>query len=246
MARLNIGESNDIDPPGLLCLGWHKAYEILITHIDKVKLIPKSHNTTQPSYYNYCHEIKGVPNLISTFMKNYLIPIFILLMFISCKEDEELTPEYDFVPTEVLLMTDGTVNIREVFEFINLFDHEVEVESVTNEVYLSDLPSDSLNYVLDYLNAKSYTNDKVWSVTGYRHYATDVITIFPKFFDIKNQENQADWLESMQILKLREKGEGFIILFHVPEGQEKEWEKRFEAYDFVKWVELNYKVPITR
>ncbi|AHM60784.1 hypothetical protein D770_12650 [Flammeovirgaceae bacterium 311] len=178
-------------------------------------------------------------------MKSLLIPAIILLLFISCKEDEEITPEYDFVPGEVLLHTDGTVSAREVFDFINSFD-EVEVERVNNEVYLSELPSDSLNYVLEYLNAKSYTNDEVWSVTGYRHYATDAITIFPKLFNIKNQENQADWLESMQILQLREKGEGFNIFFKVPEGQEKEWKKRFEAYDFVEWVELNYIIPITR
>lgn len=179
-------------------------------------------------------------------MKSLLIPTFILLLFISCKEDEEITPEYDFVPRVVKLHTDGTVNTREVFDFINSFDHEIEVERVSSEVYISELPPDSLNYVLEYLNAKSYTNDDVWSVTGYRHYATDAVTIFPKLFNIKNQENQADWLESMQILKLREKGNGFLISFKVPEGQEKEWEKRFEAYDFVEWVELNYIVPITR
>ena len=32
--------------------------------------------------------------------------------------------------------------------------------------------------------------------------------------------------------------------FHVPEGHEKKWEKKFEEYDFVEWAELNYIIEI--
>lgn len=170
-----------------------------------------------------------------------------LIFFISCDKDEDENREEPFVPTDVLVKMKGYYTIDQVFDFINSFDHEVE--NIHSQVYTSELPSDSLNYVLDYLNAKPYTNDGAnWFVNGYLHYQTQEITIFPRLFDMKNIQYQKDWLESMKTLKLKEQttGEarGSIIFFHVPEGKEKEWENKFEQYEFVEWAELNYLVEI--
>ena len=177
----------------------------------------------------------------------FILSISLLILFSCDKEDEQNQIQEKFVPTDVLVKTKGTYTIDKVFDFINSFDHDVEY--IYGGVYTSSLPSDSLIYVLNYLNAKTYTNDgDVWFVTGYLHYQTQVITIFPKLFDIKNIENQTDWLQSMQFLQLTEetdkKTNGYVIYFHVPIDTEKEWVEKFKEYDFVEWAELNYIVEI--
>lgn len=176
-----------------------------------------------------------------------LLLLALLFALVACSKKDNVAPDEKFVPTDVLVKIKGYYTIDKVFDFINSFDHAVE--NISSQVYTSDLPSDSLQYVLDYLNAKPYTNDgDAGFVTGYLHYQTEVITIFPNFFNIKNTDYQKDWLESMTILKLNEQTEGetsgCIIYFHVPEGQEKLWKKKFEEYEFVEWAELNYIVDI--
>ena len=175
--------------------------------------------------------------------------IFSLTLFSCEKEnvDDIENSDEQYVPTDVLVKIKGHYTIDKVFDFINSFDHDVE--NIQSQTYTSDLPSDSLQYVLDYLNAKTYTNDgNAWFVSGYLHYQTKVITIFPRLFDMKNIAYQDDWLESMGILKLKEdtssETAGCIIYFHVPQGDEKKWEKKFEEFEFVEWAELNYYVDI--
>jgi hypothetical protein len=181
---------------------------------------------------------------------NLIFPIFILIFLFSCKKDSDSDEKLidkdvneKFVPTDVIVKTKGYFTIDKVFNFINSFDHDVEY--ITNAGYTSSLPSDSLQYVLAYLNAKKYTNDgNRWFVTGYLHYQTKQITIFPKLFNIKNKVYQADWLKSIITLKLKEQTDkdisGYTIFFHVPKGTEKEWVKKFKTYNFIQWAELNY------
>jgi hypothetical protein len=174
-------------------------------------------------------------------MKKFIFILFTLTL-LGCNKNSIENSE-DFAPTDVLVKIIGYYTIDKVFDFINTFDHDVE--NIHSQVYTSNLPSDSLQYVLDYLNEKPYTNDgNAWFVSGYLHYQTNIITIFPRLFDIKNIEYQNDWIESMEILELNEQtaGEtrGCIIYFHVPRGEEIEWKNRFEQYEFVEWAELNY------
>lgn len=177
--------------------------------------------------------------------KQLLFLMFIGLLF-SCSKDAN-KDSAKYVPTDVIVKIKGGYTTEDVFDFINGFDHEVE--TIHSQTYTSDLPSDSLQYVLDYLNAKSYTNKgNAWFVTGYLHYQTQEITIFPKLFGMKNTAYQQDWLQSMELLKLKEKSDnttaGCIIHFHVPEGEEKKWVKTFEKYGFVEWAELNCYVEV--
>lgn len=175
------------------------------------------------------------------------ICIYLLLFFaIGCK-DKNTPPVPRFVPTDVIVKTKKDFAIDRVFDFINRYDHQVEY--IYNTIYTSTLPPDSLQYVLDYLNGKTYTNRKDWPVSGYRHYLTDVIHIFPRLYDIKDKANQQDWLRSMQVLKLKEvtdRGEinGSIIYFHVPQGSELEWVERYEKMNFVDWSQVNAYIDI--
>lgn len=179
----------------------------------------------------------------------YFILTLSLLSFVSCKKEstkELLDTDMKFVPTDVIVKTKGYFTIDKVFDFINSFDHEVEY--IKYGKYTSNLPSDSLQYVLDYLNAKPYTHNNVWHVTGYLHYQTQQITIFSRLFQIKDKEYQADWLKSIKKLQLVEdtisEVSGYIIFFHVPEGKEKEWVEKFKKYDFIERADLNYIIEL--
>lgn len=172
--------------------------------------------------------------------------ILLSLTFIACQKEnsEELeNANRAYASTDVLVKIKPWYPIDSVFDFINGFNHTVE--HIYSQKYSSALPTDSLQYVLDYLNAKSYTNDgNAWFVTGYVDAQSNAVTIFPRLFDMHIRSHQDDWLASMEILKLQEDQSsataGCIIYFHVPAGAEKEWERKFESYDFVEWAELNY------
>lgn len=154
----------------------------------------------------------------------------------------------DFVPTDVIVKTKRGFTIDKVFEFINQYDHSVEYISST--AYISSLAPDRLQYILDYLNAKKYTNRPQWPVSGNLHYATNDIYVFLRLYDIKNKNNQKDWLQSIEILKMKEliEGDDFvgsIVYFHVPAGAEKEWVEKFKALPFVDWAETNNYLQIS-
>ena len=44
----------------------------------------------------------------------------------------------------------------------------------------------------------------------------------------------------MNDYKLVEHHFDMLIVFYIPEGTGKQWEKKFEEYDFVHWAELSY------
>lgn len=167
----------------------------------------------------------------------------------SCnKKNSDVRPEGRFVPTDVIVKTKSDFTVDKVFDFINTYDHDVEL--LYNGIYTSELPSDSLQYVLDYLNKKTYTHENEdWPVSGYLHYKSQVITIFPRLIDMKDRSNQTDWLQSMKILRLKEVIEkngigGNMIHFHVPASEEKTWVAKFRKLSFVEWAELNYYADI--
>ena len=89
--------------------------------------------------------------IIMKTLKYFLIICLFLLN--SCEKNETGDSNEKFVPTDVLVKTKGYYTIDKVFNFINSFDHNVEY--IEDGIYTSSLPSDSLQYVLDYLNAKS-------------------------------------------------------------------------------------------
>ncbi len=180
-------------------------------------------------------------------MKNILILLSLIGILSSCSNDDAEVFIQEFVPEEVSVGIKSGANINEIFNFINQFD--LNVDNINSLTFKSDLPSDSLQHVLDRLNEKSYTNDGInWFVTGYLHHQTNQITIFPRLFGMDNVEYQNDWLISMEEMELSEKHtielNSGIIRFYVPKGKEMEWKNRFENYSIVDWAELNYIADI--
>jgi hypothetical protein len=177
-------------------------------------------------------------------MKPFVFVIISFFAFTSCTTPREVSPaKPKYAPTDVLVQTKKTFTIDKVFDFINSYDFEVE--SITNSFYTSSLPSDSLQYVLNYLNGKPYLNDgSNWTVDGYLHYETQVIYVFPRIFNARDLKNQADWLATIKFLKLKEVTDhpvvgGSIIFFHVPEKEERSWAEKFKKLSFVEWAEVN-------
>jgi hypothetical protein len=169
-----------------------------------------------------------------------IIPILIILL--SCKKDHDHSdpaptpdPKIKFKPTDVLVGAKGTCSIDSIFDFINLFDHEVQY--IRTECY-SSLPSDSLSYVKHYIAANA------WSATAVLDDKTGIITVYSELHDMKDQARQAAWLNAMNVLQLKESTEVKVILFHVPEGKELEWVNQFKSHECVQWAELN-KIFVT-
>ena len=176
-------------------------------------------------------------------MKKLLILLTLIGFSTSCSNDDSEIESQEFVPGEVSVGIKSGTDINNLFNFINQF--ELEVDMIYSLSFTSDLPSEKLKFVLNNLNAKTYTNDgKNWFVTGYLLYQTNQIWIFPRLFDMNNIDYQQDWLTSMVELELQDKHNkdlnSGIISFKVPKGQELEWEERFESYDIVEWAELNF------
>ncbi|MBD8489130.1 hypothetical protein IFO69_10270 [Echinicola sp. CAU 1574] len=171
----------------------------------------------------------------------------LMIFLISCSNYDSEPDNREFVPGEVAVGIKSGTDINQIFNFINQIDHQVyKIKSLT---FTSNLPSEKFEYILDKLNEKTYTNDGAnLFVTGYLHYQTNQITIFPKLFGMENIEFQNDWLDAMNEFELQEKHNEELnsgsILFYVPNGKEKEWKNKFLTYDIVDWAELNFVADI--
>ena len=147
---------------------------------------------------------------------------------------------YLYYKQDCIYVKTGQITTAKLFDFINSLDFDVKF--IYNGVYVSNMPSDNLQYILDCLNAKPYTNDGgAWWTSGYLHYLTNQITIFPKLYDMKNRDYQDDWLKSMNDFQLIERSDsGHIIVLWIPEGTGTYWEAKFMEYGFVNWAEMSY------
>lgn len=175
--------------------------------------------------------------------RNIVIMLLFTFVFLGCRKEEEDIVADKYAPTDVILKLKDDYPIDKAFDFINSFNHDVE--HMSSQMYVSDLPSDSLQYVVNYLNLKSYTSEKNgWAVNG--RLEAGKIIVFARLYRMKNIAFQKDWLESIKLLKLKEvtdrKDIGTVIYFHVPAGKEKFWVNEFKKYEFVEWAELNYIV----
>jgi hypothetical protein len=170
----------------------------------------------------------------------------LILFFASCTDSDDEFYDLKYEPQSVLVKTKATVLTSDLFYFINGF--EFEVKSADNAFYVSGQSGDRLEEILEDLNTRAYINDGVWKATGYLHAQTGKLNIFTRLFDIRNRDNQKDWLDLMEKHQLSENfifdHSGFMIFFKVPVGEEKRWVRHFRNLNFVEWAELNYYAPI--
>jgi len=121
-----------------------------------------------------------------------------------------------------------------------------------NILYVSDMlmnkdstilwPSnDSMQYILDLLETKSYTSGKAGECSALGTLIENKISISLSLYNMHNKESQTDWLKFMEDFNFVDCNErGFMLFFLVPEGQEKEWVLKFQDYEYVELADLEY------
>ena len=163
-----------------------------------------------------------------------------LLLDISTA-DKVVSYHYDIV-NGAHVKTNRHITIDRAFDFVNSFDFDVK--SIYLRSYVSTMPSENLQYILDKLNAKPYTNRDNWQVTGYLKSMTNQIIITARLFDMENKAYQADWIQSMNDYQLIEDMSfdfgGHIIEFRIPENPENKGVPEFDEYEIVEWVDYSY------
>jgi hypothetical protein len=179
-----------------------------------------------------------------------LISALFLLVFISCEKDELTELDYTddtMIPSLVCVKIKDNYPINKAFWFINSFNFDVD--HISNRIYKSSLPPDSLDYIVDYISQKPYSNDgkNKWFLS-YIDYKTNMVHILPSLYHMRIKNYQFDWLHTMSVLRLSEvtgseTGQS-IITFHVPAGHEKECAEKFGKYKIVQWARSYHKIQI--
>ena len=148
--------------------------------------------------------------------------------------------DYSYIkPKEVRVSFKSDITtIRDVFDFINLFDRKVLniYRAGAGRGYLSTMPASSLDDILEILNAKPYFN----RVHGYFY---EYITVDVTMSNMENRDYQADWLKFMNDYHFFEGQTNwawFMIDFEVPDGKEGEWIEKFNTYESVIGATFNY------
>jgi hypothetical protein len=144
---------------------------------------------------------------------------------------------YEYMkPKEVGVFTHSHITIDKVFEFINLFEHNVDF--ITNDRFISSLPPHYQSNIVAALHAKPYIQSFHTGVDS----SNNEIFMFVWLYSMDNKDYQVDWLKTMNDFELFEGGSHpyYFIQFLVPEGKEIEWQEIFETYsEFVSRTRLN-------
>ncbi len=201
---------------------WYQSFPC----INEAKIIPSAYGHPAKTGVSFSFTDKGIIRELT-------------LDFSSV--NKVLSYHYDLI-TSAYVKTKRHITIDRVFDFINTLPYSVNY--IYSGVYISSLPPEKLQYILDCLNAKPYTNDgNAWRVTGYLHYQTNQITIFSRLFNMNNKAYQTDWLSSMKEFQLEEQMDydysGHIIVFRFPEDPQNKGIPEFDSFDFVEWAEFS-------
>ena len=170
--------------------------------------------------------------------------ICLLLLINSCSKKSP-EPELIYIPGEIELWTKDDTSIEKTFEFINEFG--LPIERLAGSVrYYSTLPNDSLTYVLDYLKSKPYTNNgKTFTTAFISGAGVPRIGVSPQLFNMNSIDNQKDWIDTIQKLKLipgtASSTDSFRLFITVTIGSENAWVKKLEKHDIVELIYQSYR-----
>ncbi len=180
-------------------------------------------------------------------MKHSALILLILVLFTSCN-DRTVNPEIserEFVPGYVIIGIDSNVSIERVFELIN--EQHLHIDKMKGFFNFSNLPIDSLNYVIDYLKDKPYLNRPGFTGGSASISESGNRIIVTEFLFEMDISAQSDWLNTIEILELEDLGnnnQNLTVL--VEEGTENFWATKFATYPEVKWTDLNWIANIER
>jgi len=134
---------------------------------------------------------------------------------------------------KILMETRLHFSIDSVFDFINSLS--LNTAGIDGSRYFLDLPLDSLQFVLDYLNTKPY----IESSNGHYVEFLGKINIQVSLVNMTNKNYQADWLKTINKFGFTYLddviGALYTVVIEVPKGAEDEWIRRLNEYGFVNW-----------
>lgn len=173
---------------------------------------------------------------------------FIFIIFFSCEKELVKEPIFcdSYKKGEIAIGLKSVATIEAFFKLIN--NYGLVVDKLSGVSYESSLPSDSIDYVIRYLNSKKYINTRGFKAVKdgsvSLHYQTKALTINCVLFDMST-ENQEDWNETKTILRMKEKPSNTrYFVLNVPINEEKNWVRVFYNNDDVSFAELNCYIPI--
>ena len=150
----------------------------------------------------------------------------------------ELSPVYRYEAGTVLAGFKDSITVDSVFHLfsslgltirrLNGFDHQ------------SNLPADSLPMVREVLKSKPYLNETDYTVFAYN----GVIKIVGGFNNLDSTK-VADWCDTGTRLKISSVPSPYRDgEIHTQDGQEIVWVRSLRGYPMIRWLELNYYIPI--
>lgn len=176
--------------------------------------------------------------------------VFFLVILFSCENDEkadnkrevEIEGDRKFVPGDLSIGIVDSVTIKEAWELVNSFG--LKITDAWGHKYLSNLPNDSIDYIISYLNKKPYINDDRWKAVknGNVYIDKDLnkISVSCRLSDLL-PEIQEDWLKVIVVLELHEVPTNTKVFYlNVPDGFELLWKDTFEDEKIIRWASPNY------
>lgn len=120
---------------------------------------------------------------------------------------------------------------KDFFAFVN--DNHLGIEVMIANQYESSLPTDSIDFVINYLNSKNYI-----TLTGWKAYKGGTVRLVDQAKVVvymcplwgMTETNQRDWFETMSVLKLSDEGSLMGATLNVPVGEEQKWILIMELY----------------
>ncbi len=176
--------------------------------------------------------------------------VFFLAILFSCENDKEvdnkreveIEGDREFVPGDLSIGIVDSVTITEAWKLVNSF--ELKITDAWGHKYLSNLPNDSIDYIISYLNKKPYINDGRWKAVKNGNVYIDrnfnKISVSCRLSDLL-PEIQEDWLKVVEELKLYEVPTNTKVFYlNVPVGYELLWKDTFENEKIIEWASPNY------
>jgi len=150
----------------------------------------------------------------------------------------ELTSSYRYVLGEVDVGFADSTTVEKAFTFISGLG--LTIEQLNGFNCQSNLPTDSLSSVQQILGSKSYLDQNSKSI----FVSNGAITILETFINLDSGKI-ADWVATEAQLKITSiptpYRDGYI---QTQKGQEVVWVIKLKNYPIVKWLELDYYIPM--
>lgn len=172
-------------------------------------------------------------------MKHFLYLIVVAAIAVGCKkEPTEDKMTMDFVKGEVAIGIDSTVQLEQLFTYINSFNFSIN--EITGYTFTTTMPEESIPYIKEILNSRPYIFTGQFSASVWAHYQTGIVYNSSILWDM-TVANQKDYIQTKNALRMTDvQSATKNMLVKVPFGQEIYWRDKLSNHSWVTWTDLNW------